>query len=54
MNDTTPTHEATGDCSGTPFRKCVECGKGLCACESAYGHDCEAPETAVNVNRGAW
>jgi hypothetical protein len=37
-------HDATNDCDGTATRKvrvCAECATSLCACEAAYGHDCE-------------
>jgi hypothetical protein len=53
---TTTRHDKTNDCDGTPAHTaahrggrlisipliCHECEQHLCACEAAYGHDCEA------------
>lgn len=43
MDETEIRHDETDDCNGRPVTgPCVECGARLCACEHAYGHDCEA------------
>ena len=35
-------HTPTVDCDGIARGpKCIECNRPLCACERAYGHDCE-------------
>lgn len=37
-----PRHAPKDDCNGEAFgNKCLECDSPLCACEYAYGHDCE-------------
>lgn len=49
-SDITPfmRHDPTGECDGRPVWHvahpvtCPECTSLLCACEQAYGHDCEA------------